>query len=121
MDEERLLELVCRLDLRLRRFPAGACCSSCGGRNPLAFVTGRKTLLCRECALLRRGLAPVEVHHLGGRPSTHVVPVPANLHALLGFLQELWRGQFAPGSPEAYLLDLLLLRVLGPSFGMEAP
>ena len=121
MEEERLIDLLCRLDLRLRRFPAGACCSSCSERNSLMSVAGRRTVLCRACALRRRGLEPVEVHHLGGRPSAHVVPVPANLHALLGFLQELWRGQFAPGSPEAYLFDLLLLHVLGPSFGTEAP
>jgi len=44
---------------------------------------------------------------------------PANLHELLTFLQRLWRYFFEPCSPQAYLLDLLLLRVLGPSFGWK--
>ena len=48
------------------------------------------------------------------------VQVPANLHVLLSVLQGLWRNHFEPGSPEAQLFDLMMLRTIGPLFGVEA-
>ena len=119
ISEEHAQGLLCRLDRRLRRFPVGASCAACGCRNPLYLVWCPPVFFCRECNLVRQGRASTEVHHLGGKDSPHTEVVPANLHALLTFLQLLWRYVFEPCSPQAYLLDLLLLRVLGPSFGWE--
>jgi hypothetical protein len=120
LEEVLLADLVCSLDRRLRRFPAGAACA-CEVRDPLALVSGHKPLICRACLLLPRDLAPTEEHHLGGRPSQHTIVTPVNAHAVLSFLQGLWRGRHAPGSNEAYLFDLVLARALGPTLGVEQP
>ena len=108
-----------QLDRRARLFPVGASCVGCGERNPLALVAGRCPPRCKSCALCTRGLAPQELHHLGGRPSTQTIRIPANPHALLSLLQELRRNTFAPGSSGAYQFDLLLVRALGPSLGIQ--
>jgi hypothetical protein len=120
MNEQRLADLVFMVDRRWRRFPAAAACS-CGESNPLLLVSGRKPACCLNCDLRRRGLDPVEEHHLGGRPSEQTILVPANPHALLSFLQRVWRGAYQPSSSEAYLFDLVMLRALGPSIGIELP
>lgn len=119
MDEQQLADLVARLDRRLRRFPAGASCADCGERNRLVLCRHRKQTLCYGCRLIRQGRDPFEEHHLGGRPSELVVRLPANLHRLLTVLQELWRSWAPAGSARAQLFDLVLLRALGPSFGVE--
>jgi hypothetical protein len=119
VDEQRLSDLLAWLDRRLRRFPAAACCADCGERNRLVLCRTGKQVVCYECRLQRRGRPPRELHHIGGRPSKLTLPVPANLHRLLSELQWLWRGTLEPGSPEAILFDLYLLRVLGRSFGSE--
>ena len=120
LEEVRLADLLCSLDRRQRRFPTGASCR-CGERNLLALVSGRRSPICRKCALHRRHLLPCEEHHLGGRPSPDTIVVPINAHAVLSSLQWLWRGRSEPGSSEAYLFDLYLARTLGPSLGVELP
>jgi hypothetical protein len=119
MDEQQLADLLARLDRRRRRFPKDARCAGCGERNPLVLCRQGKQILCQACRLARQERAALEEHHVGGRPSPVVQPLPANLHRLLTVLQELWRGRLEPGSTEAQLFDLVLLRVLGPSFGVE--
>ena len=119
MDEQRFADLVSRLDRRIRRFPAGVGCADCGERNRLVLCRAGGQVVCYGCRQQRRGRPAREAHHLGGRPGDLKVSVPANLHRLLSVLQELWRGSFEPGSKEAILIDLYLLRVLGPSFGCE--
>jgi len=118
MDEQILTDLLFSLDRRKRQFPAGTACP-CGEWNPLLLVSGSKPLRCRTCDLLRRGLDPFEEHHEGGRPSEHTILIPANPHALLTFLQGVWRRHWEAGSTEAQLFDLLLRRALGPSIGIE--
>jgi hypothetical protein len=120
MDEQHLADLIARLDKQLRRFPAATACTDCGQRNRLVLCSFRKQIVCQECRLKRQGRPPIELHHVGGRPSSLLFPVPANLHRLLTLLQELWRGTFEPGSNGAVLFDLYLLGVIGPSFGIEA-
>ena len=115
MDEERLSDLVARLDRQLRRFPADARCADCAECNRLLLCRSGKAVVCYRCRVRRRGRSARELHHLGGRPSELTVPVPPNLHRLLTALQELWRGRLEPGSNEAILIDLYILRVLGPS------
>ena len=119
MDEQRLADFVASLDRRLRRFPEGTCCADCGEPNRLLLCRHGRRTVCQSCRLVRQGRRPQEKHHLGGRPSQTVVLLPANLHRLLTIVQELWRGSLEPGSAQAQLLDLALLRILGPSFGME--
>jgi hypothetical protein len=119
MDEQHLADLLARLDRRMRRFSDGAFCAACGERNRLVLCWHGRQILCQECRLKAQGRSPLEDHHPGGRPSTSVVCTPANLHLLVTLLQELWRGWADPGSAQAQLLDLALLRVLGPSFGVE--
>jgi hypothetical protein len=119
MDESRLSELAARIDRWRRRFPAGTCCADCGQANRLVLCRHGSHIVCHGCRLARKGQPPYEDHHVGGRPSSLVVSVPANLHRLLTVLQDLWRGTFEPGSPNAVLIDLFLLRVLGPSFRVE--
>jgi hypothetical protein len=120
VDEQQLAERLAGLDRRLRRFPEGAQCADCGERNRLVLCRHRKLVVCQGCRLLRQGRSPVEAHHLGGRPGAATVPLPANLHRLLTVLQEtLWRGSLQPGSGAAQLFDLILLRILGPGFGVE--
>jgi hypothetical protein len=120
-EEVLLADLLCSLDRRWRRFPAGAACRVCGERNPLSLISGRRTPICRQCSLLGRHLPATELHHPGRRPSPHTVIVPANQHPLLTFLEGLWLGRFEPGSNEAYLFDLVLLSALGPSLGFDRP
>jgi hypothetical protein len=119
MDEQHLADLVASIDRRQRRFPPDAACADCGERNRLLLCREGKAVVCYGCRLVRQGREPVERHHVGGRPSTLLMPLPANLHRLLTVLQELWRGVLEPGSTEAQLVDLFLLRVLGPSFGVS--
>jgi hypothetical protein len=119
MDEQQLADLVARLDRRLRRFPASAHCVDCGERNRLLLSRAGKQVVCYGCRQKRRGRPPREAHHLGGRPGDLTASVPANLHRLLTELQELRRGSVEPGSNQAILFDLYLLRVLGRSFGSE--
>jgi hypothetical protein len=119
VDEQRLADLLAWLDRRQRRFPAGAFCVDCGGRNRLLLCRSGKQVVCYRCRLRRRGRPEEELHHLGGRPGELTVRVPANLHRLLTELQRLWRVTHEPGSPEAILFDLYVLRVLGRSFGGE--
>ena len=119
MDEQRLADFLASLDRRVRRFPDGARCADCGERNRLVLCRNGRDTVCQSCRLVRRGHRPVEDHHVGGRPSQTIIALPANLHRLLTILQELWRGVFEPGSAQAQLFDLVLLRVFGPSFGVE--
>jgi hypothetical protein len=119
VDEQRAANLVARLDLALRRFPADACCADCGQRHPLLLCRHGKQVVCHHCRLVQRGLPPIEIHHVGGKPGTVTVEVPINLHVLLTWLQQLWRGWVQPGSNAAFLIDLVLLRVLGPLFGAD--
>jgi hypothetical protein len=120
MDEQHLADLIARLDKQLRRFPSGTACTNCGQGNRLVLCSFRKQIVCQECRLKQQGRPPTELHHLGGRPSSLLFLVPANLHRLLTLLQELWRGTCEPGSNEAMLFDLCLLRIIGPSFGVDA-
>jgi hypothetical protein len=119
MDEHQLADFIAALDRRLRRFPEGARCADCGEGNRLVLCRHGRNTVCQSCRLARQGRPLEEKHHLGGRPSQMVVPLPANLHRLLTILQEPWRGFLEPGSAQAQLLDLALLRILGPSFGVE--
>jgi hypothetical protein len=119
VNEQHLADVVARFDRWLRRFPAGTCCADCGERNRLLLCRHRKQVVCQGCRLARQGRLPLEEHHLGGRPGELTVMLPANLHRLLTVLQELWRGWLEPGSREAQLFDLLLLRVLGASYDVE--
>ncbi len=119
MDEQQLADLVARLDRRLRRFPAVARCADCGIGHPLLLGRSRKQIVCQTCRLARQGRPPLEAHHLGGRPGDVTVEIPANLHALLSWLQGLWRGSLEPGSNAALLFDLVMLRAFGPFFGVE--
>ncbi len=119
MDEQTLADLLAALDKRWRRFPAGAVCADCGQPNRFVLCRRGRRIVCTECRLRRQGRPLLEAHHPGGRPGDLTVLVPANLHRLLTVLQDLWRGTLEPGSSAAVLLDLVLLRVLGPSFGLE--
>lgn len=119
MDESQLADRLARLDRQIRRFPARTCCADCGASNRLLLCRSAKDVVCYRCRLARRGRPLREEHHLGGRPGDLTVRVDANLHRLLTLLQDLWRGRYEPGSNEAILADLYLLRVLGPSFGSE--
>jgi hypothetical protein len=116
MDEERLSDLVARLDRQLRRFPADAGCADCEERHRLLLCRSGKAVVCYRCRVRRRGRREFELHHLGGRPGDLTVPVAPNLHRLLTSLQALWRGRLEPGSNEAILFDLYIWRVLAPSF-----
>jgi hypothetical protein len=117
--EESWAELVARLDRRLRRFPVGTRCADCAIGHPLLLSAVSKRVICADCRLKRRGLPPVEEHHVGGGLSELTIMIPANLHALLTVLQGLWRSHFEPGSAEAQLFDLMILRTIGPLFGVE--
>jgi hypothetical protein len=119
MDEQHLAELIARLDHRLRRFAPGARCANCQLGHPLLLCRSGNQVLCHDCRLKKRGKRPVELHHVGGRPSELTVEVPANLHALLSWLQSIWRGSFEPGSNEALLFDLIMLKTMAPLFGLE--
>jgi hypothetical protein len=120
VDEQQLADQLAALDRRLRRLPDGAKCADCGERNRLVLCSYRRRVVCQGCRLVRQGRPPFEEHHLGGLPGSVTVRLPANLHRLLSVLQEtLWRGWLEPGSNAAQLFDLILLRVLGPSFGVE--
>lgn len=119
MDEQLLADRVASLDRRLRRFPPDASCADCGERHRLVLCRHGKRVVCYQCRLIRQGREPVEAHHIGGRPSTVIVPLPANLHRRLTVLQGLWRDWAEPGSPEAQLVDLILLRTLEPSCNGE--
>jgi hypothetical protein len=119
VDEESWADLVARLDRRLRRFPVGTRCADCGIGHPLLLSAAGKRVLCADCRLKRRRLPRVEEHHVGGRPSELTITIPANLHLLLTVLQGLWRSHFEPGSAEAQLFDLMMLRTIGPLFGVE--
>ena len=116
MNEERLSDLLARLDRQLRRFPTDACCADCGERHRLLLCRSGQAVVCYGCRVERRGRPPRELHHLGGRPGDLTVPVTPNLHRLLTALQELWRGWLEPGSKEAILIDLYIWRVLAPAF-----
>jgi hypothetical protein len=118
MTEQHLADLLASVDRRQRRFSADAACGDCGERNRLLLTRVGKSAVCYGCRLVRRGRKPVERHHVGGWPSPLIVSLPANLHRLLTVLQELWRGEFESGSSEAQLFDLILIRVLSPSFGV---
>jgi hypothetical protein len=119
VNEQSWGELVARLDRRLRRFPVGSRCAECTIGHPLLLTKVGRKVLCHDCRLKRRGLRPFELHHLGGDGGP-TVEVPANLHVLLTVLQGLWCGHLKPGSAEAQLFDLLMLRTIGPLFGIEA-
>ena len=82
------VDALVRFDRRRRLFPPGAACS-CGVSNPLCLVLGSSPLACRKCDARGRGVFSVQLHHLGGRPSRYIVPVPANVHAVLSFLQDI--------------------------------
>jgi hypothetical protein len=114
--EQFLCDLLARLDRLERRFPTGARCALCDQRNRFVLCRSRQDVLCYGCRVRRRGGRSRELHHLGGKPSTLTVPVAPNLHRLLTLLQDLWRCWLEPGSPEAILIDLILWRVLSPSF-----
>jgi hypothetical protein len=120
MDEQQLADQLSALDRWLRRFPEGSKCADCGEGNRLVLCRHRERIVCHGCRLVRQGRSPVEEHHLGGVPGSATVPLPANLHRLLTVLQQtLWRSWLEPGSNAAQLFDMILLRVLGPSFGVE--
>jgi hypothetical protein len=118
MNEQTLIDRLCHVDRRRRQFPIGTACK-CGEWNPLLLVYGSKPTRCYACLLDGRGFDPFEEHHEGGRPSEHKLLIPANPHALLTFLQGMWRDHWEPGSDQAYLFDHLMLRALGPSIGIE--
>jgi hypothetical protein len=118
MDEQRLAEILARLDRRLRRFEVGQRCADCLIGHPLLLCRSGDEIVCHDCRLKRRGRLPSELHHIGGRPSELTVQIPANLHRLLSSAQDLWREWLEPGSKEAQLIDLILLRHLGPLFGV---
>ena len=99
--------------------PGRSRCADCGIGHPLLLTKAGREVLCHDCRLRRRGLRPFESHHIGGEGGPPV-EVPANLHVLLTVLQGLWRGHLKPGSAEAQLFDLLMLRTLGPLFGVQA-
>jgi hypothetical protein len=113
---------------RLMHQPPGASCSRCGVRNPMVLVLpilskkeGRKRrkrrkrpLLCYRCRVQDLGRSGIERQHLGGRPSPlPLVPIDANLHRVLTYLQHVWRrAGLAPGSQAAVLFDVITLAVL---------
>jgi hypothetical protein len=119
MEERQLADQLVQLDRLRRRFPEHARCADCGASNPLLLCPSGRLLRCYQCRLKHRGLSVLELHHLGGRPSTMTATVPANPHRLLTPLQELWRDVAEPGSRQAQMFDLVLLRVLAPSFEKE--
>jgi hypothetical protein len=119
MDEQQFAELIARLDQRLRRFLPGARCGNCQLGHPLLLCRSGEQVLCHDCRLKKRGQRPVELHHVGGRPSELTVEIPANLHALLTWLQSIWRGSVPPGSSEALQFDLVMLKTIGPLFGLD--
>ena len=125
MERDRLpalLDLLIRVERAHRSFPEGTVCADCEQRNPVLFVRKRRSVRCYRCDSNHRGRPPFEDHHLGGRPGDRLERTDANLHRLLSFLAELcWRDQVEPGSEEAVVTDLILLRLLGPSFGADAP
>jgi hypothetical protein len=121
VEETRFADLMFVLDRKRRRLADGAACAQCRERNPLSLIDARTPTMCRECDLRRRGLEPFEEHHLGGRPGERTILVPANPHAVLTFLQAIWREVAEPGSSTAYLFDLLLVHALGPSLGITLP
>jgi len=111
-----LLDWVCvraALDWnrRLMQQPPGALCRRCGIRNPFVLVLHRRPVICYRCRALQRGLTGVERQDLGGRPSPlPVVPIDANMHRVLTYLQLGWRrAGLAPGSPTPVAFDLLAL------------
>jgi hypothetical protein len=86
----------------------GAECEGCGETHPLALASVKDRVVCRECHSVRRGLSPIQAHHLGGRaPNTRTILIGANLHAILTVLQaSFWIGTHEPGSPYAIGFDL---------------
>ena len=97
------------VDHRRRLFRPDACCTECGIAEPIVLVFRSRPLVCQACRLERLTGRRTELHHVGGRPSSLIVEVDANLHEWLSLYQYGWRGRLAPGSPEAVLCDLLLL------------
>lgn len=97
------------VDQRRRLFRPGACCAFCGTRDPVVLVFRSRPLACRGCRLERRIARRLELHHLGGRPSSLTVEVDVNVHAWLSLYQQVWLGRVEPGSPAAVLCDVLAL------------
>lgn len=87
---------------------ADAACEDCGHDNLIALSDEKGPIVCRECEAARRGVSPLQAHHLGGRASgTRTVLVAANTHAVLSLLQEcFWKGVHDPGSAYAVGFDL---------------
>lgn len=100
-----------RVEHRRRLFAPAACCTRCQVSDVVVLVLGSQPLICRRCELFARTGRTTELHHLGGRPSTVVIEVDANIHAWLSLYQDGWRGRLQPGSTSAVLLDLLTLFV----------
>lgn len=119
MRRDLLLTAMTRFERRRGLFPVDARCA-CGVGNPLVLVLGSDPVRCYSCDRIARRRPRREAHHVGGRPSPLIVAVPANLHRLLSFCQDVsWRGIHKPASPEAIRIDLCWLGLLGTVGGFS--
>jgi hypothetical protein len=112
--DEAAMDLACRLDTRRRSIPRDSC-EACGINWLILLLVRGRTVLCYCCDAKARGLSGMEDHHLGGRPSSFLFRVPANLHRILSQWQDLaWRKRVSPGTGAAARLDLAALLLFGP-------
>jgi hypothetical protein len=112
--DERHIDAQLRMDRHLRLLPPDARCGMCGIDIGLVLVRRFTGIVCYRCRNVLRGHSPFERHHVGGKGTWCFAIVPANLHRILSWWQDLtWRGVEEPGSERAIAIDLMGLTILG--------
>ncbi|MGB6714824.1 MAG: hypothetical protein WBE30_14465 [Candidatus Cybelea sp.] len=105
---------------RAATLPIDFACEVCGERDPIALNADVRLPLCGDHDAIRRGLAPVEEHHIAGRRySGLTVTVSVNMHRRLTARQRRWFAQLKH-LPRHVASKVALLRGLGDFYHEHA-